>query len=276
MVESLQDSSIARTEDLRRDAARLIAASFRYVPPSMVNVAALALSMDRLAVHEMSGGAIRMVHNADLRSIPDGPPRLMRHPWLIESADLDAPLWGDTVCLGGYELDGDYYLVGLRYPDGAIVARWTPEWGSDDKEIEMPVDNSPIIDNVEGHRQWAQNAARFVLILGLLLEAWGSPLESKTATPGKRKRGERAARARAWVVQRIVLSRPRTRRSRTEEAGGSAGRLLGDRVPQQTMVSGHLRRIRYGPEHSESRWQWIQAYEARRWVAPKIRFEVTE
>lgn len=140
----------------------------------------------------------------------------------------------------------------------------------------MPVDHSPLIDDVEGHREWAQNAARFVLILSLLLEAWGSPVEVKTATPGKRKKGERAARAKAWAVQRIVLSRPRTRHSRPEEAGRSAGRLLGDRVPQQTMVSGHLRRIRYGSGHSESRWQWIQSYEARRWVAPKIRYQVTE
>lgn len=277
VVEYLQDGEILRTGDLRRDAALLVATSFREAPPpSMINVAALALAMERLAVHEVSGGAIRLVHDADLRSIPSEPPRLMQHPWIIESADLDAPLWGDTVCLGGYELDGAYYLVGFRYPDGAMVVRWTPEWGSDDKEITMPVDHSPLIDHVEGHREWAQNAARFVLILGLLLEAWGSPLESKTATPGKRKRGERAARARAWVVQRIVLSRPRARSSRAEEAGGSAGGLLGDRVPQQTMVQGHLRRIRHGAGHSQTRWQWVGSYEARRWVAPKIRFEITE
>jgi len=127
--------------------------------PSVINIAALSLAMERLAVHEISGGAIRLVHSADLRSIPDRPPKLMQHAWLIESADLHAPLWGDTVCLGGYELDGIYYLVGLRYPDGAMVARWTPKWGSGEKDIDVPLDRSPLIDDVEGHCEWAQAAA---------------------------------------------------------------------------------------------------------------------
>lgn len=99
VLETLVEYDIPRTGDLRYDAAQLALTSFPYAPPSMVNVAALALSMERLAVHELSGGAIKLVHSADLRSIPEKPPNLMQHPWLIESANLDAPLWDDTVCL---------------------------------------------------------------------------------------------------------------------------------------------------------------------------------
>ena len=275
IVELLRACEIPRTGVLRYDAALLALSSYPSAPPSMVNVAALALSMERLAVHEISGGAIRMVHDADLRSIPDRPPRLMQRPWIIESADLDAPLWGDTVCLGGYRIDDAYFLVGFRYPDGAVVVKWVPEWGKDDGEIEMPLDRSPLIDNVDGHHEWAQNAARFVLILSLLLEAHGSPLESKTATPGKRKRGERAARARAWVVQRVVLSKLRTQYARPEGVARTPA-LISDRQPQQTMVRGHLKRIHYGPGSSPIRWQWIDGYEARRWVAPRIRYKISE
>lgn len=276
VVEYLQagEAEIARTGDLRSDAALLVAASYREAPPATINVAALALSMERLAVHEVSGGAIRLVHDADLRSIPSEPPRLMQCPWIVESADLDAPLWGDTVCIGGYRIDDAYFLVGFQYPDGAVVAKWVPQWGGGD--IEIPVDRSPLIDNTEGHHEWAQNAARFVLILSLLLEAHGSPVEVKTATPGKRKRGERAARARAWSVQRVVLGKLRTQYARSEGAAGSPGHIAGDRQPQQTMVRGHLKRIRYGPGSSQIRWQWIGGYEARRWVAPKIRYKITD
>lgn len=276
LVELLRSNPAVRTGNLRRDAAILMASVFQDAPPSMINVSALALSIDKLAVHEITGGAIRLVHDADLRSIPNGPPKLMQRSWIVESADLDAPLWDDTVCLGGYELDSYYYLVGLRYPDGALVARWKPEWSSDNRDIQIPIDYSPLIDDAGGHREWALNAVRFTLILSLLLEAWDSPLETKTAEPGKRKRGERAARARAWSVQRIVLSRPRARRSRNDQSNSSLRHIAADRHPQQTMVSGHLRRIRYGPGSSQVRWQWITSYEARRWAAPRVRYRVTE
>ena len=180
------------------------------------------------------------------------------------------------MCLGGYELDTHYYLVGLRYPDGALVARWKPEWGNDDRDIQMPIDYSPLIDDAGGHREWALNAVRFMLVLSLLLEAWGSPLETKKAEPSKRKRGERAARARTWSVQRVVLSRPPSRRSRDDRLSGPSGHIAADRQPLQTVVSGHLRRTRHGPGSSQVRWQWIASYEARRWVAPIIRYRVTE
>jgi len=274
IIESLQTCEISATGDLRYDAAQLMFATYPFGPPSMINISALALSMERLVVHEMRGGAIRMVHSADLRSIPDAPPKFMQHPWIIESADLDAPLWDDTVCLGGYELDGAYYLVGLRYPDGALVAKWTPEWGGDD--IEVPIDHSPLIDNTEGHREWARNAARFVLILSLLLEAQGSPVQVKTSVPGKHKRSEQAKRARAWTVRRIVLGKLPTRYSRSGPEGKSQSHPVADMQPQQTMVRGHLRRVRYGPGLSQTRWQWIDGYEARRWVAPHIKYKISE
>ncbi len=276
LIDLLRSYDICRTDDLRYDAANLMLSSFPQAPPAMINVAALALSMERLVVHEVSGGVVKLVHAADLRSIPDEPPKLMQHSWLIESADLDAPLWGNTVCFGGYRIDDAYFLVGFLNPDGAVVAKWVPEWGSGDQDIEMPVDSSPLIDNIEGHREWAYNAARFVLILGLLLEAYATPVEVKESQPGRHKRSKQAKRARSWSVQRIVLNKLPTCFSHSEAENRARSHSVADRQPQRTIVRGHLRRVRYGPHLSQARWQWIEGYEARRWVAPKIRYKISE
>lgn len=76
IVDSLRQRKIPRTNDLRYDAARLIAPAFPYLPLVYINISALSLTMNRLAVHELTGGAINLVHSADLRSIPDSPPRI--------------------------------------------------------------------------------------------------------------------------------------------------------------------------------------------------------
>lgn len=41
-----------------------------------------------------------------------------------------------------------------------------------------------------------------------------------------------------------------------------------------TPVRGHLRRQPHGPGASLRRWQWVEGYEARRWVAPLSRVRV--
>jgi hypothetical protein len=41
-------------------------------------------------------------------------------------------LFDRTACLGGDQLDGASYLVGLDLPEGIRVARWEPRWSGED------------------------------------------------------------------------------------------------------------------------------------------------
>lgn len=241
--------------------------------PSLVNCAGLALSFGkRFVVHELSGGAIGAVESTDLHSLPGEPPGLLRGAWLVESRKLEEPLFGQTVCLGGYPFEGAVFLVGFGYPDGAYVARWRPAWG--DRELAIPEQPSPLIEDVEGHAEWAMDAARFAVVLALLLEAEGTPVRLDTEADRARKAGRRARRGspRAETIRYVTLGRPRARSA--GEAYGAGGKLPAGYVPQQAHVAGHLKRQPVGPGARERKWIYVTGYEARRWVAPKARIRV--
>jgi len=248
--------------------------------PALVNCAALALSMERLVAHRVSAGVARVVAETDLHTLPGEPPRLLRRPWLLEARKPEEGLFGDTASLGGYELDGAVYLVGLGYPDGVYVARWTPHWHEEDLEAGVVRDESPLIDDVDAHHEWAREAARFAIVLGLLLDAEGSPVEMDESEASSRKRrrprSEAAGGGRDWVVRRVSLSRLTPSRYRAAEGSSQAADLRG-KVPATVPVRGHLKRQPYGPGQSLRRWIYVEGYEARRWVAPKpLRVEVRE
>jgi hypothetical protein len=271
---------------IRDDAATL---ALRYagpdMPPATVNIAALALSMSRLCVHELSRGVVQLIHDADLRSLPDKPPRMMQSAWLIDTRDptnepLGWPTVGgcQTVAVGGYMVDGVYYLVGLGYPDGAVVATWRPQWG--EGEISIPIDNSPLVDDIEGYVAWGREAARFSLILGLVLEAEGAPITIRGGDGDKasERRSHRLRRPTVgddWSIRRIILTRLEKRRggAADDEAQSGIDGTAG-RIPQQAMVRGHLRRQPYGPRNQLRKWVWVNSYEARRWVAPNVIYRI--
>lgn len=234
--------------------------------PALMNVAALALSLPRLEVHEMSPGAIRAIHGTDLHGLPGTAPGLLRHAWLLETKRPEREhLFGQVASLAGYPLDGHVFLIGLGYPDGVFVARWTPAWG--ERDIEIPEDESPLIEDRDGHREFAREAARFVTVLGLLLEARGTPLSLARETT-ERITGASRRDSADWLVRRISISEEYQHASQLRHAHGSAaGRdgLLDVEVP----VRGHVKRQRYGPGLSEVRWIYVDGYDARRWIAPK-------
>lgn len=269
-------------------AAAAAVALARYGPetvaaaPALLNCAGLALSMPRLVVHRLSAGAARTVAETDLHSLPGEAPNLLRAPWLLESRRPEEPLFGRTACLGGYQLAGVTYLVGLDYPDGVAVARWTPHWQEEELEAGIGRDSSPLIENVDAHHAWAREAARFVIVLGLLLEAQGSPLElddepvrrrRQVGTPPPSPSGGLEG---GWVVRRVRLGRlvpSRGRAARTEEQ--APGGPVSGRVPLQVPVRGHIRRQRHGPGRADTKWVYVEGYAARRWVAPRpLRIEV--
>src|SRR5690606_22972485 len=110
--------SIPGDGDLRVRAGHLAVKAFGLeqvlAQPALVNIAALALSIDRLVVHRLTADAAEQVRATELRAIPGEPPAIMRRPFIIESRRPERhPLFGQTAALAGYELDGRLYLIGL-------------------------------------------------------------------------------------------------------------------------------------------------------------------
>lgn len=262
--------------DLRTAAAALAIKVYSQRPvieqPALVNTAALALSMPRLVVHRISPGAVNLVHSTDLHSLPNEPPRLLRGAWIIETKRPDGePLFGRTVCLAGYHVEGEgIFLQGTDYPDGVFTAKWTPQWAGGDLEAGVVRDTSPLIDDVDRHHEWTRQAARFAVVLGLLLDAEGSPVVAKDETPaGRRQRGTGSGKTQtSWTVRRVFVGRDKVFRAAgaSEPAGEGAERR--DLSAAVVPVRGHLKRQPYGPGRSERKWIYVQGYEARRWVAP--------
>lgn len=248
--------------------------------PELVNVAGLSIAMEpRLVLHRISPGASALVHQTDLHSLPGEPPRLLRDGWLMEARVLHEPLFGRTVCLGGYPLGDAIFLVGLDYPDGAWVARWVPHWGEADLQAGLPEpDASPLIDDHDAHHKWAREAARFALVMGLHLDAEGTPLEAteeRAPQGAKHPASPPHTAAGEWVVRRVHLTRLFAPR-RNEPAAATGDAITGTgRLMHLAGVRGHLKRQPYGPGAAMRRWIWVSSYEARRWVAPRpLRVEV--
>lgn len=271
-VTTLRSGRLPDGTDLRIRASELALTTYGTragESPALVNVAALALSLPRLEVHVLSPGAIHAVHGTDLHGLPGQSPGLLRHAWILETRRPEKEhLFSNVSSLAGYPVDDDVFLIGLGFPDGVFVARWKPAWG--ERDLGVPEDESPLIEDREGHREFAREAARFAVVLGLLLEARGTPLTPARETSGRIEGvaiGPRRPVA-DWLIRRISISEEYQRASQLRASrGAAAGRdgLLETDVP----VRGHVKRQRYGSGLSEVRWIYVDGYDARRWIAPK-------
>jgi hypothetical protein len=237
-----------------------LAAKFEDDPPdpqlvqSRINLSALAIvSHARPATWLCRPSASAVVHGTDLHSIPDAPPALLRAPGIVETRrpETGEVLWGDYASLAWYEIDGAIYLLGLSYPDGYSVARWTPRWTGGELEAELPdLDHSPLIDDVDQHREFAQQAARYLLVLGLLAEVENTPLRIEV---------DKATR---W--KHVYLGDHVPQRRAVDTADTIEGR-----VAEAVEVGGHIKRQRYGEGNALVKMIYIQEYSARRWFAPR-------
>lgn len=274
-------SSVAKAPlgvDEPRAAAAMLATRIHGLPlvaaqPVLTNLAALALShRERLVVHELRGAVPRVAAETDLHTLPTEPPRLLQTPWILEvRAPGEEVLFGRTASLAGYELDGVIYLIGLDHPDGVWVAPWRPAWTGGELEEGTVQDASPLVDNVEAHQEWAREAARFAVVLGLLLDATGSPLrmrEEGPSLPGRRHGKPRPATP--WVTRRVYLDGAGGGGWAGAEARvGGDGASVAGRVEARVEVRGHLKLQPYGPGGRERRLIYVASHEARRWVAPR-------
>lgn len=270
--------------DLRKAAAWLAASVYgvRTVASNLVllNLAALTVLMrPRLVVHRLTEGAVRLVHETDLHSLPGEPPRLLRGPFVLETKDparygLFAGQYGKhTACLAGYAHEGTIYLIGLEWPDGAFVGRWHPDWTARDLDATVTPDmESPLIADIAAHQWWTRDAARFAVVLGLLLDAERTPVVTETTT--ERARARRASPGgqhppSEWIVRRIYLRDTWPYRPSAFSAASPQPMDLAGRIPQVVAVTGHLKRQAVGPRYSQHRWIYVRAYQARRWLAPR-------
>ncbi len=242
--------------------------------PTLVNVAALAVSAarGRLLVHRVRPAAAALVDSTDLHSLPAEPPRLLRRPWILEARrpETGERLFGETAALAGYQVDGVTYLIGLSYPDGARVARWTPRWTGGELDAGIPAETSPLIDDADTHHAWVRDAARFAIVLGLLLDAEGAPLRTEDQVGGATSsKGGRRGDAPAWAIRNVYLERPEHRGGGGSGAG--EGAPVAGKIGEIVAVRGHLKRQRHGPGNELVKWVYVAGYEARRWVAPRAR-----
>ncbi len=234
--------------------------------PALINCGALALLLPREVTHEVTAAAAARVDGTDLHSLPEAPTRLLRGPWIVEARDPERErLFGDTICLAGYPLEGAIFLIGLQAPDGVRVARWRPRWTGGDLPADIPTDSSVLIDDQDAHREWAREAARWIVVLSVLLEAEGSPVREGEAVPvGGRRRGTPTD---GPAVRRVYLEEVR----RPGGAGAAEGAGTDGKLGLVVPVSGHVKRQRYGAGRTETRWIYVAGYEGRRWVAPRAR-----
>lgn len=258
-----------------RERAAFVAAEywggFERLEHAMINCAALALlARGTPPVYQCRPSASRVVHETDLHSIPDEAPSLLRAPGIVEARrpDTGERLWGDVASLGWYPLSAKdsgnetlldaIYLVGLTYPDGAIVARWQPAWTGEDLTEQLPYPDvqSTLIETLDlaAHTEFARRAARYLIVMGLLEQLDNGPLRFDLEQRGG---GVRAVRVRDPNAPRLLPALGPTLPDGT-------GRALGD-----TTVRGHLRRVRCGTGGKERKWRYIEQHGARRWMAAR-------
>lgn len=212
-----------------------------------------------------------------LHTLPGEPPRLLRTGWIVESRIPERePLFEDIASLAGYPLDGSIYLIGLRYPDGVYVSRWTPTW-REDLDASIEPDTSPLIEDSSAHHEWTKEAASYALIFGLLLDAERAPVRLKEPKP---KTASKLAKTsfgeQGWLVKRVILQRQRSLDSAGQTQPTGERRIRDDLRPEVVPVTGHIKRQAYGPGLSQRKWIYVQGYEARRWIAPRpLRIVVT-
>lgn len=226
-----------------------------------INMAVLALLTNaQPATWLCRPSASRVIHGTDLHSIPTLPPRLLRAPGIIEARrpETGERLWGDVASLGWYSFGDQLWLIGLQYPDGYMVARWHPRWTGEDLEDQLPTsDPTALVPEVlrSAYQEFALQAARYLVVLGLLAEADPSPLRIVLDKSDKTRRH-----------RDVYLD---TKTERTQPRNLSPVPLLEGRHGVERPVTGHLKRQRYGESNAKVKWIYVQGFSARRWVSPR-------
>jgi|GEM_PF-5938018 hypothetical protein len=233
--------------------------------PILVNFAALWISSKpKTKVHEVTAAVSRMVASTDMHDYPFMCPDLMKNAFVIESKNHEEPLFGDTFSIGGYWVLDKLFLVGTRYPDGALMGVAVPVW--DGSEISGPDPKDPLMGEIsrDEYTNWVREAVRYAIIFSRLMSADKTPLKSepKGANTKRGRRGE----ATGWIVSRVYLDRKYG--SASSGTGGEKMDKEG-KLTKVVQVQGFLRNQAYGPGWKLHKDVWIESFETRRWVSAR-------
>lgn len=249
--------------------------------PALVNIAALTeLMTDRIVSHRVSPGAVRLVQETDLHSLPGDAPKLLLSPWIAEVKRPDREvLFGDTVSFAAYPLDDAIYMIGLQWPDGVRTSSVCPNWRERELSLDLSEDDTSLIEDVASFSEWTREAARFAMVFAVHLEAEGSPIVTKDERSGKRERradGPSPRRPKTWIVRRVFMDRiVRSPHSSAGTPTGDETAATDNLTESRIMVRGHMRRQPHGAGNTLRKWVYVESYEARRWTAPKpLRIDV--
>ncbi len=221
--------------------------------PILVNFGVLrVLTGQAPPLLSIRSAASTLVHTTDLHSLPAEPPKLLRRPVILQASNPRKPLFGETIGLACYELEGRRYLLGLTSTGAALFAQWAPEWTGGEIAESVALDRSPLVDGISAteHRDWGRAAAQFLVTLGVLLDADNCPLELRPIKKSKHN-------------ERGIFFAP----APGEAVYSSSGAGDKEQLLAGVTVTGHLKRQRYGVGLAGVKWIWVSAYAARRWVS---------
>lgn len=239
-----------------------------------VTLSALCLSMPRLCVYKMRPEAVKVVQETDLRSIPASPPRLFKSAFLIETCE---PTLDRITDIGGFLLDGQYWILGCRFPDKMLIDIWTPTWGgSNDLLTSSEFGQNLTKEEIEDTLRRAGDALNFALTLGLLLDAEGSPFDQvetveRMGSLRKQKKIRETTNTKrnevGWTIRTISIPvpyHPSPLRPAGFDTPGEAD--LSNLHPELTPVRGYLQRK---PTKDGPKWVYVQPYKAIRWMGDR-------
>ena len=260
--------------------------------PAFISHARLALAFwDRLVAHRVTAAAAERVRGVSMASFPDQAPQLLRRPWLLEvRKPLDGErLYGDTTALGCYPTQepGQWMLQGWMLVNGEPRMRamlWTQNWSPGHRQPpDLAEQGYEWYDGtwVEAarlptgrfreRRDWFQDGVRFATVLGALLEAENTFLQTHDtdATLASDKRSRRSQRSPPrWIVRHVTIdgrgADPAPEAAKCTGIPLSTDALTWTEVP----VREYLRLQPSGPGRQERKWVRIKAHTSHRWTSP--------
>ena len=251
---------VTNITDLKQSAAKIALDTFGTVTthePLLINVTALRLCLPKeLTVYEITTGVSGQIDATDIHNFPSLCPDFLKKAFVLESKKPEHPLFGNTSSLGGYWIDGNFYLVGIGCPDGATLH---PVW--DGREITGNETN--VLGDTAELNEWAKDAMRYVLILSLLMEAERTPVMCGSGKSHKStiKRGNK----KQWIVERVYLNKKYISQAQKSEDNIFST----DGKTQKTVpVRGFIRSQHYGANNTQIKFVYIESFEARRWIIP--------
>lgn len=233
-------------------------------------------------VYMMRPAASGLVHETDLASLPGELPNALAWPFVIETRrpETGERLFGECISIAGqyFRKENERELPGLAISalfwrdDTNDVGAQTWTWDLfDGEDITDALRKRHSSDCPErgcmGHedRELAQ-AMRFIIVLGLLLEAEKTPFLEKGEACANVKARHIGPTSTTWVTRHIYLNAEAQRRASAEpQTTLDKDGLLSAEVP----VRGHLKRQHHGEGNSLVKWIYVEGYSQRKWIAPR-------